>query len=386
MSGRGVFRVLGWLIPWLMLTLLVIMTGSKVALLFWALMTLLPLVGTALALPVRKKIQLNLAFPVLGTRDAPLEGWLEVSNPTRFPVGQLLCRIRLENRLTGEVEKIPVDVYPGTKTTVRVPLCFQSHFCGYIKLQVERVLVTDLTGCIPLPTPVRAVAKLTALPELLPVNLHMNYPALTPDDGEAWMEGRKGSDYTQTLQLREYVPGDHIKQIHWKLSSKLDRTIVRDPSFPVSRSLLIFWDKTAAPARADEMNAMAEAVCGVCRAVTEQGFAYTLSWNDGAVILTEQIQTEDELLQTMPRLLKSGSQDAEQSALRYMPEPGHQAYSKILYFTAACPAQPVLETFAANGDLTIFLCAAQAPAAAYRVINYTPETCLQMLQTLELEA
>ena len=46
------------------------------------------------------------------------------------------------------------------------------------------------------------------------MNLLMTYPALTPDDGEAWLEGRKGSDYTQTLQLREYVPGDSVKPIH----------------------------------------------------------------------------------------------------------------------------------------------------------------------------
>ena len=121
--------------------------------------------------------------------------------------------------------------------------------------------------------PLGVDAKLT-LPELPAVNLLMTYPALTPDDGERGWRSRKGSDYTQTLQLREYVPrGILSKQIHWKLSSKLDKTIVRDPSFPVSRSLLLFWDKAARVAEAAEMNAMAECVCGISRAASKQGFA-----------------------------------------------------------------------------------------------------------------
>ena len=386
MRGGNGARVLSWLVMWLLLGGIVLLTGSGAALALWAGLTLLPLLGLALALPVRRRLKLRLRFPVLGTRNMPLEGVLEAENPTRFPVGQLVCRVKLENRLTGETERVLIRLHPGTRGSVQVPLHVQSRYCGYIKLELERVLVTDLTGMIPLPAPVQAEARLTALPELLPVNLDLTYPAVTPDDGEAWLEGRKGSDHTQTLQLREYVPGDSIRQIHWKLSSKLDCTIVREPSFPVSRSLLIFWDKTAAPAEAARMNAMAEAIFAVCRAVSEQGFAYHLAWNDGQSVCAEEIQTEDALLQTLPRMLKSGSRDADGTALGFLPDVGQEQYSKILYFTAACPNPSLLEAFAQGGELTIFLCAAQAPATAYRTICYTPETCLQMLQSLELEA
>ena len=127
-------------------------------------------------------------------------------------------------------------------------------------------------------------------------------------------------------------------QFTWKLSSKLDKTIVRDPSFPVSRSLLLFWDKTARVAEAAEMNAMAECVCGISRAASEQGFAYTLAWNDGETVLQTPVDSEDALLQTMPRLLKSGCRDAASSALSYLDDMA-QPYSKVLYFTAACPSE-----------------------------------------------
>ena len=68
---------------------------------------------------------------------------------------------------------------------------------------------------------------------------------------------KKGSDYSETFQLREYVPGDSIKQIHWKLSEKLDKLVVREASLPVQKSTLVFWDKYAengfSPEEADAM-------------------------------------------------------------------------------------------------------------------------------------
>lgn len=385
MRGGDWFRLPGWVLGWLVMGLVTLLSESAVALAGFCLMTLLPPVGLLLTLPVRKKLRLRLHFPALGTCAQSLTGTLEATNPTCFPVGPLLCRITLENRLTGQVETVKLQLHPGTRSSREVKLQFCSHYCGYIKVRVERVRLTDLTGLLSLPLPIKAEAKLTALPELLPANIQMRYPACTPDDGETWLEGRKGSDNTEILQLRDYVPGDSIRQIHWKLSSKLERTIVREPSFPVSRSLLILWDKTVTEAQPAQMHAMAQALFAVCQAVSGQGFAYTLAWNDGTNVQFAQIQTEEDLLQTVPRLLKSGCRDAEQSALSYLPEL-QERYSKTLYFAAACPAQTALESFAGDGAMTIFLCGDEDAASSYRTVCYTPETCLQMLQTLELEA
>lgn len=384
MKGRGGIQRAAWLVAWVLVGLLALWTGAVLALALFALWTLLPLLGMLPAWLVRRKLRLRLHFAPLGTRKAPLDGWLEVENPTWLPVGQVCCTVELENHLTGETACVPVCLHPGVRTTQRVALQFASHYCGDIKLYTRKVRVSELTGCIRFAAPLYAEVKLTALPELPPVNLLLQYPALTPDDGDAWLEGRKGSDYTQTLQLREYAPGDHIKQIHWKLSSKLDKTIVRDPSYPVSRSLLLFWDKTARVATAAEMNAMAECICGICRAVSEQGFAYTLAWNDGQTLLQTPVDSEDALLQAMPRLLKSGCRDADNSALAYL-DGQTLPYSKILYFTAACPAETELDCFM-GGAVTVLLCGAQPQASGMRVIAFTPDNYLQQLQDLELDA
>ncbi|MFR6376131.1 MAG: DUF58 domain-containing protein [Oscillospiraceae bacterium] len=46
------------------------------------------------------------------------------------------------------------------------------------------------------------------------------------------------------FQIRDYVPGDSQRQIHWKLSHKYGKLIVKDPSLPITRSAAVFWERT----------------------------------------------------------------------------------------------------------------------------------------------
>ena len=51
-----------------------------------------------------------------------------------------------------------------------------------------------------------------------------------------------GEDTGETFQVREYEAGDSMKQIHWKLSARLNDLVVREPGYPVTRSVLVFLE------------------------------------------------------------------------------------------------------------------------------------------------
>ena len=50
---------------------------------------------------------------------------------------------------------------------------------------------------------------------------------------------RPGDDPGETFDIREYQEGDSIRQIHWKLTGKLDKMMIRQRSFPVDDTILI---------------------------------------------------------------------------------------------------------------------------------------------------
>ena len=43
------------------------------------------------------------------------------------------------------------------------------------------------------------------------------------------LKPKHGGGYAEEHELREYRPGDMVNSIHWKLSSKTDKVIVREP-------------------------------------------------------------------------------------------------------------------------------------------------------------
>ena len=116
-------------------------------------------------------------------------------------------------------------------------------------------------------------------PHTFEQQIHILPNANYSDDSEVYAEDRPGPDLTETFQIREYQEGDSIRQVHWKLTSKLDKLIIRDPSLPVTRSVMVFWERAGAhtPASAD---AQAETVITACRSLVNQSVQFTVAWND----------------------------------------------------------------------------------------------------------
>ena len=147
--------------------------------------------------------------------------------------------------MTGDREERFVPLFSPAKSEASASFscCFKN--CGYTEIKAEKIYLTDFFGFIPYKVKsfASSEAKCTVLPDTFDMTLVFDNMPIAIDDSESYSPDKKGSDYSETFQLREYVPGDSIKQIHWKLSEKLDKLIIREASLPVQRSTLVFWDK-----------------------------------------------------------------------------------------------------------------------------------------------
>ena len=125
------------------------------------------------------------------------------------------------------------------------------------------------------------------------------------EDSDSYSQERPGADLTETFQIREYVPGDSMRQIHWKLSGKFDRLIVRDPALPITRNVLVFWERTGQSGSVKRIDAQAETVVSVCRSLSDSGVQFTLGWNDtdSNVCVLHEICGMEDLVGVIPRLL-----------------------------------------------------------------------------------
>ncbi len=327
-----------------------------------------PTISWLLLLPLRKRQTVSLQAPAVIGKGKPAVLTIDLPE-CGFPLGSALVWLEIENCSTGQVLRRRFRVCRSLQWEL------VSRYCGGLRCRVTRVWGLDLMGLLPMPLPCTAKKRITVMPDTFPIQIEDSLTVSRRDECEDYAPDRRGQDLTETFQIREYVPGDNLHQIHWKLSGKTGQLLVRDASCPVDHSLMVFverrWDRVSAP----YADALMEAVVSLCQALAEAGRAFHLAWNQ-AQIQQYPISSVDQLPEAVTALLKSSAVTegpSGASLYQHLEIPaGH-----ILYFCNQLP--PSQELFPAN--VQTFLCA--EGAASGNVTVFTPETMTDVLAHLE---
>ncbi|MEE1318619.1 MAG: DUF58 domain-containing protein, partial [Ruminococcus sp.] len=113
-----------------------------------------------------------------------------------------------------------------------------------VQLNAKYCVISDMTGIFCIPVRINCNLVCNVYPKA-------KKPDFLPDCDKISVVGYKpksGGGFSDFYELRQYQSGDSLKNIHWKLSSKYDDIIVREPSIPIYRQFavkLVFSDNCA---------------------------------------------------------------------------------------------------------------------------------------------
>ena len=351
----NILRKLCWLLLTLGLLALAVQTASPIALGLAACLVLLPLVLLPMGLWAAKRLRLSAQMPVNLRKGADGTLTLTVQNPTALPLCLVSCCVRLENQLTGETQTIDLSCGVWPRRTRSVPASFASEHSGRIRLTVGSVRLYDCFGLIGVRASTDAHAAAVVQPNTFPICLALTPVSARVEEAEDYSTERPGADLTEIFQLRDYLPGDSPRQVHWKLSQKYGKLIVKDPSLPITRSAALLWERTEQHPTPDRTDAEAEILVSLCQALLAQSVQFTLLWNEDGRLLRHLVRDLDGLIALLPRLLTAkagGGPTAAQLLLQTVPD---GAFSHLVYLSGEASAP---ERLAALGHLTPLVCGA----------------------------
>ena len=341
-------RKLFWLAAEISLAALWVRFGSGAALALATAMLLLPLGSIPLNLYLRKKLRFSLTAETNLPKRAVGTVELELMNPTRLPVNPVLS-LTVRNLLNGTLcrEKL---CFAGSHMTAQV----KSDYCGRLRVTLEKAKLYDCFGLIGIPLECREVCHITVQPDGFETNITLSDSMGGLAESEMYSQYRPGSDMTETFQLREYVPGDSPRQIHWKLSGKLDRLIVRDPGLPIIQEVLLFWERRAPAETLRSIDAQAEVVVSIARAFLQQDVQFRLGWNDpeGNRCILHEIRDLDDLIAVLPRLLSAPGGNECHAGAELLTQTRPDALCSHMVYVAHTPAAAVLD-WQGYGFLTV---------------------------------
>ena len=355
----------GWLVLEGLFLWFFLYHGSGGALALAALLVLIPLCTLPVNLYLRKQLAASLEAAVSLRKGDEGSIALVFQNPTIFPVLRIRCQVAVTNQLNRELHRETVMSYVLPKKKKKQTLRVSSDYCGRIRVTAERVMLYDCFGLIGIPYPCKAVTHMTVQPDTFETAVILIPNPTSTDDSELYSQDRPGTDLTETYQIREYVPGDNLRQIHWKLSNKFEKLIVRDPGLPITRNVLVFWERTGESGDPDVIDAQAEVVISLCRSLMDSGIQFTIGWNDTdrKLCILHEIRDMDELVGIIPRLLRATGAKTGVSGAALLLQTRPEALCAHMVYIAEQPQNEVMD-MQRFGHVTMLVCSDEAPEGA----------------------
>ena len=131
---------------------------------------------------------------------------------------------------------------PASKKQGSIKIPFVSDNCSSVTIKCQSFELNDILGITKVKLKAPKPIIFTVFPKELPISITSNEHLFFTAESDQIMQDKKGTDMSEIFELREYVPGDNIKAIHWKLSNKIDKPIVRVGHSSTNTKTLIFLD------------------------------------------------------------------------------------------------------------------------------------------------
>ena len=193
---------------------------------------LVPLVTAILSLPGMLTARIRLRAPRRVLRGCG--GRVRFTLKSRLPFGGERLKLCVRNHFTGEETHACLTLDGGP---VFLPLPCDK--CGVLSVSVVREYRRDLTGLLRIPFGGGDEVRCTVLPSPEAPDETVDLARLIEE--RQVLRPRPGA-YSEEHEVREYRPGDPMRSIHWKLSSKMDRPVVREPQADPRRRITVELD------------------------------------------------------------------------------------------------------------------------------------------------
>ena len=145
-----------------------------------------------------------------------------VKNTGKLPVTQVKAWICYKDSDAESWERLAVSGMVESGGEICLEGYLKTSHCGVVTFYLEKLLVSDYFGVFSGKCQIESVQKeMYVLPW---TNIPMSDALAEAGD----FEGKYGEDVYETYDIREFRSGDDVRQIHWKLTAKMDILLLRE--------------------------------------------------------------------------------------------------------------------------------------------------------------
>jgi uncharacterized protein (DUF58 family) len=286
------------------------------------------------------RLSVALTFPDLAEKGETIEGRFSVRNPEMFPYSRAVAMLFCDNELTAEQIEKELTFQVGLRQKTKYTLSYACDYCGRVNFRVTGFRLYDIFGLTFRISRMDCRGSVVVYPDLFAPEILVRAASGFGGEDVRYSESKRGFDLAEPFGVRDYQAGDSAKSIHWKLTQKFDRLLVKEPGLPVSDSIVLLFETgylpggVPAPAITD---AMAQAFLSLSRTLIASNVPHTVGWQNQKSGLFEsyEIGTEEDSVWILSKLLSARpKEDALSCPEHFAAAFGGAAFSHAVYVSS----------------------------------------------------
>lgn len=263
-----------------------------------------------------------------------------INNRSIFPVGKAEALIEYYNVFNNQINCIMFHFPIQARNSHRLTFQISSKFCGIIKLRSASITIYDPIRIFKFRIGKNIREDITILPEGHDIGGILSSTDRLNDESQHFSEHKPGDDPSEVFDLRDYIPGDKLNRIHWKLSCKKDDFIVKDYSLPIDSPTMLFLDLVCPEDSEYTLpmyDTLLESFMSVSQFLLENQRIHSIVYYNAARQCFDEclIDTQDALISAVTEIISSISDDlgAEYPEV-YFSDFSNSGLASFTFFTA----------------------------------------------------
>ncbi len=264
---------------------------------------------------------------------------LDIANHSHFPVSCAYAVIEIHNTLTDEYQTLTTMMPVSANNIQTIKFSVSYSHCGRIAISLKNLKIYDYIKMFSKNVKTGAINEMMVLPERISISPMIETEIAALTDSDDFSKDKPGDDCSEIFDIREYVEGDKINRIHWKLSSKCSKLMIKEYSLPVSNHLMLLFEfslDTASNHAFSKTDAAIETVLALSEFLIKNNMTFRLCWfnRKKQCLQNDIISSNDDISAFVSELFSAGTYNDNFNAfIHHEMENANSLYSHIIYIS-----------------------------------------------------
>ena len=246
----------------------------------------------------------------------PVNLLIKVTNRSLFAITNI--------KLTSDFKNLFLNTEHSCKFVINaVPLStkvftyrLNSEHVGNVEFTLKKAQFFDFFSMFMLSKKLNIKKIVSLYPETVPVSSTIRPNNWFIGESDKFSNVKAGDDPSEVFNIREYVQGDKLNKIHWKLTSKTDTYMVKEYSLPVSDNVFVYLDLKAKDTSDESLtlvDSLIKSFASISLNFAKRGIVHYVGWYNSRrhIFVKTKIKSEPDVFVTLLLASESKSRNKE---------------------------------------------------------------------------